>query len=171
MQGWMKYIFILFGFIVSVVLGQFYIKNIRGKIRKKLEEEENSHNSENGKWTADILGPLERSLYFVSILFGYPAFIGVWIAAKFISQSGEWGGINNQSQGKNQTLQRSKYNHWLIGNALAIAWGTIPALAVEVALNCKKGMFSGLLIIVVFLILNLFFWLFVDQKTKDGESS
>lgn len=67
------------------------------------------------KW----VGHVERCLYLVSLIFGKPEFIGVWLALKIV---GKWQIPSTEEQGKGDCKldPRRSFQRFLIGNGLSI---------------------------------------------------
>lgn len=87
-----------------------------------------------GKWTAILVGFVERLLYVTTILHGNPGFIGVWLAAKVAGGWSKW-----------QEDRKKYFQPFLTGNGLSIAYSFVGAKMINwlSSNNIEKAIFSG----------------------------
>jgi hypothetical protein len=95
--------------IVASFLGHYPIKYLMGKIGGETED----------KKAAAWVGCLERGMYAGAWFLGYPAFFGIWLAAKVV---GRW------SEEKESRTRLSKF---MFGAGLSISIAVIVALLAD----------------------------------------
>jgi hypothetical protein len=97
---------VILGLAISVVGG-----HVLTLLAAKAWEESNT-------WLAQPLGVVERAAYTVSLLYGEPTFIGVWLAIKTL-------GVAAWSTDQAGKQNRMLYQRSLILNAVSLGWGVL----------------------------------------------
>jgi hypothetical protein len=119
-------------------------------------------------WSPTSVGLVERALYTASILAGFPAFIGVWLALKIVSHWDIFKSDYGQSEEKKTIIDtgnaRLIFNTYLIGTGISIAYGGAGALIIRFLINHNywAAIALGVSLVLMHQALDLYIWL----KTK-----
>lgn len=128
-----KTIYYVVGFLLFVVLPNGFIFELLTTYTGKehIRSEDEPH-----RWRAKVLGILERSMYFVSWLVGFPEFIGLWLVFKAADRwsrmrsaydvDEEFQSIKESRQAKiNAYIGNERF---LIGSGLSIVYGVMGGI-------------------------------------------
>lgn len=111
------------GFLVSVIAGHVVTKSIVEKMWAYIREAKDSTPETLKRYPGqqDIVGVVERSLYFAALCVNQYVFIGVWLTLKTISRSSRWENDTKGRKTKNPgTPGRAVFQSFLAGTGISL---------------------------------------------------
>ncbi len=114
------------GLFISLVAGHFVTNKLNLKLRKDYNFPE-KYNKLSG-----FLGCLERLAYTISIINGWPIFVGIWLGVKMV---GRWSPEGNIAElfvpsEKGKQLAPIAINIFLIGNLVSLLFAVLGAFII-----------------------------------------
>lgn len=117
------------GYLYSLLIGTYlthYLAHYTGKAIGEFKE------GEYYRWTAAMVGTIERMLYTSAILFNKLEFIGIWFLLKVASQWRRWGEkeikrteTTTNDDNKGAYRERANFNSFLINTGMSLAYGVL----------------------------------------------
>jgi hypothetical protein len=111
--------------MIAAFIGHFLVDLVVGPRREKIKDAIKKRGIEDiYEYTDDITKPIgraERALYVLTICFGHPEFIAVWLALKTAVHWRAWS--DNKNGKKNDygdALSRAIFNLFVLGNAMSL---------------------------------------------------
>ena len=110
-----SYLSSLMAFAVAIIAGQLFVGIFVLSLNHVLLGEREGGPTTNETLTPALVGTMERIAYIYAVMFGFPEFIAIWIAAKTVSQWRVW------------QEQRVVFNTFLMGTGLSLAFSILAA--------------------------------------------
>jgi hypothetical protein len=126
----------LAGLLVSLILGHIVTEELVNSLKKKSELPKLKSHSV-------VLGAFERLAYVLSLINGYPSFIGIWLGVKMI---GRWTGGDaigipksyyidkngKEDDYKKRELTSAAINIYLLGNLVSLLFAILGAFIIGI---------------------------------------
>lgn len=138
---------IIIGYVFSLIIAfplTYYFAHFLGKAINEFQGEKEYY-----RWTAALVGTIERLLYTSAVLVDQLNFIALWLAVKTVSQWRRWGEKEESSQKETNPYQeRANFNSYLINTGLSITYGVLGGKIPEwlkdnhmdFAITCGSGL-------------------------------
>jgi len=110
-----SYLSSLMAFAVAIMAGQLFVGIFVLSLNHVLLDGHEGAPTTSETLTPALVGTLERIAYIYALMFGFPEFIPIWIAAKTVSQWRVW------------QERRVVFNTFLMGTGLSLAFSILAA--------------------------------------------
>jgi hypothetical protein len=152
-------LYIAIGYAYSIFAGVIFVRCFSRLAYEKIGEYNPKDSLKSFRWTANLVGILERIIYTSSIIFGVQSFIPIWLGVKIISQ---WkkGEIENG---------RAMFNIYLIGTGLSLAYGSAGGQIILWLRNDK--VFEAVIAGVALIVLNLLMIWYTNHQEPYSKTS
>ncbi len=127
---------IFLGLAYTLIAGHHWTSKIVNILWKHIQDEEES--SRPFAYTAEIVGHIERVLYFFAIYSGFTEFIAVWLALKVAGKWARWETGTTDNDEEKRDIGRVFYNTFLIGSGLSLGYAFVGVNLVYLLLDKEK---------------------------------
>lgn len=128
-------LFISLGLIYSLLAGHHWTSKVVNRLWSHLQEKENI--TRPFAYTAEIVGHIERGLYFFAILLGFEEFIAAWLVLKVAGKWVRWEQGTKTNNEEKEDIGRVFYNTFLIGSGLSVGFAFVGVNLVYLLLEKK----------------------------------